>query len=267
MSTTSEADPWGTWWPGDELSLFSEREAIIKDHAEREPRVTTEVLQDTERRLVALTVTLVEKGALPAFYRTPQKQAALEDKLKWHTTRLLQQAGVTLLGQMEQGGISAVGALTPELEIVGQELQGSYLDAYMEGAEGAFERQARSILKRGGVEITWDLVEPRAVEVLKDLSFQASRKLMERITGDVKGVLLKSVGEGLGTREIGNLLKDEIHDLSSKQAEGIARTEVNSASQQGQLHGDGGGPGRVRPVDSSPGHQDQAVAPGPPYSW
>ena len=197
--------------------------------------MTTEVLQDTERRLVALTVTLVEKGALPAFYRTPQKQAALEDKLKWHTTRLLQQAGVTLLGQMEQGGISAVGALTPELEIVGQELQGSYLDAYMEGAEGAFERQARSILKRGGVEITWDLVEPRAVEVLKDLSFQASRKLMERITGDVKGVLLKSVGEGLGTREIGNLLKDEIHDLSSKQAEGIARTEVNSASNKGSF--------------------------------
>ena len=105
----------------------------------------------------------------------------------------------------------------------------------MEGAEGAFQRQARSILKRGGVEITWDLVEPRAVEVLKDLSFQASRRLMERVTGDVKSVLLKGVGEGLGTREIGDLLKDEIHDLSSKQAEGIARTEVNSASNKGSF--------------------------------
>ena len=203
--------------------------------------MTAEVILDTERRLAALTVTLVQRGSLPAFYRTPPKQAALTRKLQRTLGPLLRDVGSSLLSGLDSGEISPANgrqvdaSLTADAEIVGNGVQEAYQTTYLDAAQTSFKRQARSILDRSGIELTWEMVEPRAVEVLRDLSFQASQRLMERITGDVKGVLLRGVEEGLGTREIGDRLRDEIRDLSARQAEGIARTEVNSAANRGSF--------------------------------
>ena len=201
--------------------------------------MTAEVLPEVERRLAALTVTLVQRGSLPAFYRTPPKQAALTRKLQRTLGPLLDDVGSSLLSGLDSGEISPANglqvdrALAANAEVVGNGVQEAYETAYLDAAQTSFQRQARSILDRSGIEVAWEMVEPRAVEVVRDLSFQASQRLMERITGDVKGVLLRGVEEGLGTREIGDRLRDEIRDLSARQAEGIARTEVNSASNRG----------------------------------
>ena len=191
------------------------------------------------RRMVALTVTLVQKGVLPAFYRTPRKQVLQARGFQQGLSALLGGVGASLLSGLDSGTISPAnglqvnGALLADGEVVANGLQGAYQDVYTEATRDSFQRQARSILNRSGVEVTWDLVEPRAVQVLRDLSFQASQRLMERITGDVKSVLLKGVEEGLGTKEIGENLRGAIRDISSGQAEGIARTEVNGASNRG----------------------------------
>ena len=58
---------------------------------------------------------------------------------------------------------------------------------------------------------------------------------MQRITGNVKAVLVDGVEQGLGTREIGTNLRGVIDDISARQAEGIARTEVNSAANRGNF--------------------------------
>ena len=175
--------------------------------------------EDNQRRLAALTATLVNRGALPAFYRIPPKQAALTRKLQRTLGPLLGDVGSSLLSGLDSGALSPANglqvdaALTADAEIVGNSVHEAYQTTYLDAAQSSFERQARSILDRSGIEVTWELVEPRAVEVVRDLSFQASKRLMERITGDVKGVLLRSVEEGLGTKEIGDLLRDEIRDL------------------------------------------------------
>ena len=200
-----------------------------------------EAVEVDVRRMVALTVTLVQKEWLPAFYRTPRNQVLQARQFQQGLSAILGGVGASLLSGLDSGTISPVnglqvnGAPLADGEVVASGLQGAYQDVYTEAARDSFQRQARSILSRSGVEITWDLVEPRAVQVLNDLSFQASQRLMERITGDVKGVLLKGVEEGLGSREIGENLRGAIRDISSRQAEGIARTEVNSASNRGNF--------------------------------
>ena len=203
--------------------------------------MTTDALQGAEQRLIALTATLVSWGALPAFYLTPPKQAKLARQMQRTLGTLLGGVGTNLLAGLDSGAISAVnqlqvdGALALDSEALLDGLQETYQTTYLETAQDSFERQARSLLRRAGVEVTWDLVEPRAVEVLRELSFTASRSLMERITGDVRGVLVQGVEEGLGTREIGRNLRGVIEDISSRQAEGIARTEVNSAANRGNF--------------------------------
>ena len=47
--------------------------------------------------------------------------------------------------------------------------------------------------------------------------------------------LVRGFMEGLGTREIGRNLRGVIDDISSRQAEGIARTEVNGAANRGNF--------------------------------
>ena len=197
------------------------------------------MLTDTDRKLAALTATLVSHGTLPAFYRTPRKQRRQARKLQRAINPMLGDVASTLLGLLDAGAISPVnesqvnGALLADQDAVGQRLQGAYRDAYLEAAEDGFRRQAIQVLNRAGIQLSWDLVEPRALEVLEELSFRASERLMQRVTGDVRGVLLRGVEDGLGTREIGDRLRDEIRDLSARQSEVIARTEVNSASNRG----------------------------------
>ena len=194
-----------------------------------------------ERRLATLTATLAQRGALPAFYRTPRRQRRQAQRLKRAITPLLGDIGSTLLGLLDAGGINLVnevqvnGALLPDTELATERLQGAYRDAYVEAARDGFGRQAARILDHSGIQVSWEMVEPRAIEVLRDLSFRASDQLMRRITGDVREVLLRGVEEGLGTREMGENLRGIIRDISSRQAEGIARTEVNSAANRGNF--------------------------------
>ena len=203
--------------------------------------MTTDAPQAAERRLIALTATLIQRGALPALYRTPPKQTKLARQLQRTLGSLLGGAGSGLLSGLDSGAISPAdlvqvdGALALDSEVLLNGLQETYQSTYLEAAQAAFERQARTILGRSGVDVTWDLVEPRAVEVLREVSFTASRSLVERVTGDVRGVLVQGFEGGLGTREIGRNLRSAIDDISSRQAEGIARTEVNSAANRGNF--------------------------------
>lgn len=198
------------------------------------------ILEQTDvRRLTALTVTLSRRGLLPAFYATPKDQIDLQRRLRRQLGSVLGTVGAVLVSLLDDGDIDPQnefqvnGALSADAERVSNGVQGAFLASYQEAARLSFLRQAQVILDLAGVGLSWEAAEPRVIRILEDLSFEASKKLMERITGDVKAELVRGVREGLGTRQIADRLRDQVDDLTAHQAEVIARTEVNSALNQG----------------------------------
>ncbi|MBC8280742.1 MAG: hypothetical protein H8E48_08155 [Chloroflexi bacterium] len=193
------------------------------------------------RRMVALTVELVKRKELPAFYVAPPKRNKLEQALQRRLSRelaglaggLIEGLGAGTLGLSNEGAIAA--SLAEEVEVATNGVQTAYEEAYLISAEDSFNREAAQILSRSGVGLEWDLVQPQARQVLKDQSFQASKALMDRVVGDVNKTLLGGFDEGLGTREIGKNLTGVIRNLRSRDAEGIARTEINSAGNTGNF--------------------------------
>lgn len=194
-----------------------------------------------QRRLVALTVELVRRGELPAFYASPPERTRMERalqrklaaELSGFAGKLLDGLDGNLFGPSNDAMITA--ALADDVEIATDAIQGAYESAYLQTAKDSFEKQAVNILRDADIALDWNQVAPQAQRILKEQSFTASKKLMDRVVGDVDRVLLKGFEEGLGTKEIGQRLGTVIQNLRSKEAEGIARTEVNSAGNTGNF--------------------------------
>ena len=90
----------------------------------------TNAVEADIRRMVALTITLVQKGWLPAFYRTPRKQVLQARQFQQGLSALLGSFGTSLLSGLESGTISPAnglqvnGALLADGELVANGLQG-----------------------------------------------------------------------------------------------------------------------------------------------
>lgn len=196
---------------------------------------------DAQRRLWQVTRQLVALGELPALYQTPREQLVAERALQRELGPILRRAFERLVGLLRQNEINPGNEFEVDRALaqgVGQareSVEEAYRGRYQQAARDAFQRQARDILSKAGIDLTWSQVEPRALQLLDDLAFTASQKLLERVVGDVKGVLRDGFQQGLGTREIGDRLRDVIRGISSRQAENIARTEVNSAANTGNF--------------------------------
>lgn len=192
-----------------------------------------------EQRIVALTITLVERGVLPRFYQQPRGMVSLTRALRRVLRDILGQVGLTLVEGLEDGSIRAVNsfqvdpALADDMQLASRAVRDAYLKHETKAAQLGFEDMAKAILQRAGLELSWEVHQTAALRVLEGMTFTASQKLMERVIGDVKAVLIDGVEQGLGTREIGTNLRAVIKTISSGQAEGIARTEVNSALNTG----------------------------------
>ena len=58
---------------------------------------------------------------------------------------------------------------------------------------------------------------------------------MDRVVGDVNKTLTKGFNDGLGSKEVGRNLRGVIKNLRNFEGERIARTEINSAGNQGNF--------------------------------
>lgn len=71
--------------------------------------------------------------------------------------------------------------------------------------------------------------DKKIVSYLRDNSFNASKETLTRLGSNINELLSKSYKEGLTSKEISTLLKNEFTKLKKYEAARIARTEINSA--------------------------------------
>lgn len=208
--------------------------------------MTTVILQEDieaadHRRMVALTVELVRRGELPAFYVSPPVRNRLERDLQRKLSSELSGIATRVLdgldgGTLRFGNADAITAiLGPDAEIVTEGVAAAFEPSFEDAARTSFNREALSIFRGSGIELNWDIVQPQAREVLKNHAFTASKKLIDRVVFDVNATLLDGFDQGLGTREVGRNLRGLITNLKGKEAELIARTEINSAGNTGNF--------------------------------
>ena len=75
-------------------------------------------------------------------------------------------------------------------------------------------------------------IQPNPVvqQHLQTTTFQFSEKTKQRVTNEIHDILKLKESEGLGPREVGRLIQDKFGQLKGYEAERIARTECNRAS-------------------------------------
>jgi SPP1 gp7 family putative phage head morphogenesis protein len=73
---------------------------------------------------------------------------------------------------------------------------------------------------------------PLVPQFLRDHVFTASRSIMDRMKGDVMGVLTDAWTQGVGTRDAAAMLRERFDTISRVESERIARTEINSAQSE-----------------------------------
>lgn len=88
-------------------------------------------------------------------------------------------------------------------------------------------------MQRVGEGVTYTPLNDRARQVLLDHTFEASRRTLERMTGDVMQNLIESYDQGLGIDEAAERLRSKFQSMEDHELVRIARTEINSAQNMG----------------------------------
>ncbi len=184
---------------------------------------------------------LIHRGELPALYAHDPAHNKLERSLQRRLSRELAGFAGRLLDGITDQTISAgnegaiFAALSDDVATATAGVQGAFEDSFTAGARQAFEKETLSILEQGGQELQWGQVQAEAKTLLETRSFQASKRLMDRVTGNIQKTLLTGFDEGLSVPDIGKSLKAVVRDLRTSEAEVIARTEMNSAGNTGNF--------------------------------
>ena len=75
-------------------------------------------------------------------------------------------------------------------------------------------------------------MSPRVEAQLRDYAFQASKRTIDRMTGNVMESLSKAYADGLGTYDAADRISKDFKDMAGWELQRVARTEVNSAQNQ-----------------------------------
>lgn len=90
-----------------------------------------------------------------------------------------------------------------------------------------------SNLKGNGIKVSFHNFSKSAKTILNEKAFQASETTMSKVTGRVMDNLKTSYEKGYGIDKAAQRLKTEFTDLTDRGLKRIARTEINSAQNQG----------------------------------
>jgi len=102
-------------------------------------------------------------------------------------------------------------------------------DGTWEAARHGGQRVVGDLRGQGVRGISWHEPSPDVEAALRNRIFQASERTMNRIVGDVKGVLLDSHQQGFGIDKTATALGDKFEDMKRYELERIARTEIHEA--------------------------------------
>ncbi len=124
--------------------------------------------------------------------------------------------------------------------IAGDDLREAYLEIlqeiYVFGGNKAIDKY-NELTGESKPRISFDMFKPNmeVVKLLKEHSFQASESTMMRVTGNVMQSLAESYQEGWGIDQAAEDLKKETSGMRDWELQRIARTETNSAANDGSF--------------------------------
>ena len=105
--------------------------------------------------------------------------------------------------------------------------RGTLIEADAASILGAARQAATRVIAD---ELRRDVRQPDRVSgLLEDRAFEASKRTMERLQGDVMSALQAAQVDGLGTRATADVIGKHFRNTARWELERIARTEVNGA--------------------------------------
>lgn len=176
---------------------------------------------------------LVEHGRLPQWAEKADWAEAAENRLNKKLQALFQKGADRVIAEIKRRGIPKTDMALDSLadEAVGG-LAKDAGAAMAEEAEAVGASAARSVagqVSQAGKRIKFSGPQAGLLERLKDFSLRASPETIERIKGDVGGVLRKVAEEGLGIDDAARRLSEAFDGLRRHRLTTIARTEIQSA--------------------------------------
>lgn len=154
---------------------------------------------------------------------------------------ILNQAGDQIANAVESFGEKNVKAKVDDITRVAFRdydiVVGSLKEELTDTLETSLKQAGRAALIRAGAESTFDLENPRVTSFLQEHALQSANSISGSLKDAVKQEILDGVDEDLGPAAIARNIRGFFDAESSFRAQRIARTEVVSGFQEGNLEG------------------------------
>lgn len=170
----------------------------------------------------------VEPGVSAAERRAARKMRRLFAGVERQFIQALSERGV-LMGNPTMRTKLVNDILEPAFNKMAQELADMGVDTAELGRE-----QILTQLNNAGISVRFAQgFSEVAKQVLKDRTFKFANQTFQRATGDILRGLVSSMDEGLGIKETSRRLRKEFSDIRNWKVDRLARTEINSAQNEG----------------------------------
>ncbi|MDQ0418467.1 SPP1 gp7 family putative phage head morphogenesis protein [Croceifilum oryzae] len=191
-----------------------------------------------EKMLEEVTSFLADCGCLPAFKQVEDGLLVAEEKLErqlWKLfvgveNRMISQ--LVSMGYVPQDPVRRLLFVEEFLKHLKDELPKVVANNAMESA-GRGRIFAFDDLKENGISYSYSDFDSWTYGRLRNQSYTFSRNTSDRIIGDFSRSLSQSYKKGLGIEEASKELQREFDQIKEYRLKRIARTEINSAQNEG----------------------------------
>lgn len=199
------------------------------------------ITRKTAREMLSHYVRYCERCGLIEPFRQVRKLDPVEDLVKElnnQLQKLFADVDKKFLAEMERRGVIALtdaerkGMVDKILSPILQDMDRLVAEMGTQAAEMGRQRTLRQ-LRSSGMKVTFEAFSESAHRALQERILQFSARTSARIAGDVAENLLTSFENGLGTAQAASQLEKVFEGMQRYELERIARTEINSAQNEG----------------------------------
>jgi len=179
----------------------------------------------------------------------PIKVIREENKLYEKLKKLFHSRFVKILDQLKKEGLPSSDLQRKELLHPLIELEGEYINTIIEGTKEALRYGRQDVFNnlqkigylkvkkaKSTLEVIFRDFSPEILKIIRNKTFIASQKTMDRIIGDVMESLSKSYAQGLGIDKAADVLEEKFVSMENYELRRIARTEINQAQNKGAFY-------------------------------
>ena len=194
--------------------------------------------KNAEVMLEEVTSFLCSCGELPAFKAINDEFQQAEDQLTQELTRLFVRVENRLISELVRRGYIPITAEARRIfvEEFLRAIYDEFTNTLVEAAEKE-QRRGRVIafqdLQEHGYEISFTEFDTWTADYLQNKVYTFSQSTFDALVGDVAESLHQSYKQGLGIDDAAKELRQIFHSLRDYRLRLIARTEINSAQNEG----------------------------------